>query len=299
MFRKKHPWTRYAAQLYVRIRDDDILGLSAQLTFYLLLSLFPFLLFLLNILSLTNVPMQAYTENIVRFLPTDVALFYRDLVAEMVGVRSATLLSISALITLWSAAQGVHAISRCLNQACDAKENRPFLKMTVITVFFTVCLAVLVMITLLLLIFGGVFGESLFSLFSAEQVFRQLWTVLRYAVPIAGMFLVFFLLYKFVPNCRLMRRDVMPGALFSTFGWIATSLVFSFYISHFSSYTRIYGSIGALIILLVWLYLSSIILLLGGELNATLAYFRSGAKIDKYENAEIKWPFPFRKKKRR
>jgi membrane protein len=298
MLKAKRPWGKYAAQLYVRIRDDDIMGMSAQLTFYLLLSLFPFLLFLLNALSLTNVPIHTYTVNITRFLPEDVAKFFRGLITEMLSVKSAALLSVSALITLWSAARGVHAISRCLNKACDAEESRSFWRLSAITMFFTVCLAALVMATLLLLIFGGVLGESLFGLFAAEQVFRRLWIVLRYVVPIAGMFLVFYLLYKYVPNCRLTRRDVMPGALFSTFGWIAVSLVFAFYISHFSSYTRIYGSLGALIILLIWLYLSSVVLLLGGEINATLAYFRSGTRLDKYENAEIRWPFS-RKKRRR
>jgi len=297
MKKHKRPWAKYAAQLYVRIRDDDILGLSAQLTFFLLLSLFPFLLFLLNILSLTNVPIHAYTVSITRFLPEDIARFLSDLVAEMQSVKSPALLSVSALITLWSASRGVQAISHCLNKACDTEESRPFWRVTAMTMFFTVCLAVLVMVTLLLLIFGGVLGESLFGLFAAERVFRGLWTVLRYAVPIAGMFLVFYLLYKYVPNCRLTRRDVMPGALFSTFGWIAVSLVFAVYINHFSSFTSIYGSLGAVIILLIWLYISSVVLLLGGEINATLAYFRSGTRLDKYENAEIRWPFS-RKKRR-
>jgi len=297
MKKRKRPWAKYAAQLYVRIRDDDVPGLSAQLTFYLLLSLFPFLLFLLNILSLTDVPINAYTVNITRFMPEDVAKFFRGLIAEMQSVKSPALLSVSAVITLWSASRGVQAISHCLNKACDTEENRPFWQVSVITMFFTVCLAVLVMVTLLLLIFGGVLGESLFGLFAGERVFRRLWTVLRYAVPIAGMFLVFFLLYKYVPNCRLTRRDVMPGALFSTFGWIAVSLVFAVYINHFASFTRIYGSLGAVIILLIWLYLSSVVLLLGGEINATLAYFRSGTRLDKYENAEIRWPL-FRKKRR-
>jgi membrane protein len=293
----KHPWTKYLAQLYVRFRDDDLPAMSAQLTFYLLLSLFPFLLFLLNILSLTSVPIQSYTDRIIEFLPNDVAQFYRDFVSEMLGVKSAALLSVSAIITVWSASRGVQAIGKCLNKACDANEDRPFLKLTAITVFFTLCMVVLVLITLLFMIFGRVIGQNLFGLIHAEQVFLKLWNVLRYAVPIIGMFFVFFLLYKIIPNCRLARRDVLPGALFSTAGWIITSLVFAFYINHFTSYTRIYGSIGAVIILLIWLYLSSIVLLLGGEINATLSYFRTGTKIDKYENIQIKWPFPLSHKK--
>ena len=114
----KRPWAKYAAQLYVRFRDDDILGLSAQLTFFLLLSLFPFLLFLLNILSLTNVPIHAYTVSITRFLPGDVAKFFRELVAEMQSVKSPALLSVSALITLWSASRVFQVIISCFNNAC-------------------------------------------------------------------------------------------------------------------------------------------------------------------------------------
>ena len=294
-----HPWKKYFAQLYVRFRDDNIPALSAQLTFYLLFSLFPFLLFLLNILSFTTVSIYEYTQNISGFLPDEVSLFFHGLVSEMLGSKSAALLSVSALVTIWSASRGVHAISICLNKACDAKENRSFLKLSAITMFFTVCLAVMVMAMLLLLIFGQVIGESLFDLLHVAQVFSRLWEVLRYIVPIGMMFLVFSLLYKYIPNCRLTFKESLPGALFSTFGWVLTSLVFSIYINQFSGFSKIYGSIGAVIILQIWLYISSVILLLGGEVNAVVGYYRSGIVIEKYENPQIKLPFswPGRNKK--
>ena len=292
-------WKKYVLQLYVRFKDDDIPSLSAQLSFYLLLSLFPFLLFLLNILSFTTVSAREFTESISRFLPGDVSLFFRGLVTEMLNVKSAALLSISALVTLWAASRGINAISLCLNKACDKDEDRPFWKISVITIFFTICMAVMVMAALFFLIFGRVIGENLFGVLHVENVFAWLWQVLRYAVPIAIMFLVFLLLYKFIPNCQLRWKEVLPGSLFSTFGWIIASLAFSFYIDNFAGYTRIYGSIGAVIILMIWLYISSIVLLLGGEINAILSYFRSGSKIDKYENPLIKWPFPLKRKTKR
>ena len=290
---------KYAAQLYVRFKDDDLPSLSAQLSFYLLFSLFPFLLFLLNLLSFTAVSPEAFTESVARFLPGDVNALFRELVSEMVGAKSAALLSVSAVAALWGASRGIHAISACLNKACDKDEDRPFWKVTVITVFFTVCIAVMVMATLLFLIFGKVIAQSLFGYLHAEQVFPWLWTLLRYAFPIVMMFLVFFLLYKFIPNCRLTRRQVFPGALFSTTGWIFTSLVFAFYVNHFAGFTRIYGSIGAVILLMTWLYISSVVLLLGGEINAAISYIKSGEKIDKYENAKIKLPFPFNRKRKK
>lgn len=291
------PWKKYLAQLYVRFRDDNIPALSAQLTFYLLFSLFPFLLFLLNILSYTTVSIYDYTKNISGFLPGEVSLFFRGLVSEMLGAKSAALLSVSALVTVWSASRGVHAISVCLNKACDSDEDRPFLKLSAITVFSTVCLAVMVMATLLFLIFGQVIGENLFNLLHVGQVFTRLWEALRYIAPIGMMFVVFSLLYKYIPNCKLTFKETLPGALFSTFGWVLTSLVFSLYVNLFAGFSRIYGSIGAVIILQIWLYISSVILLLGGEINAAVGYYRSGVKTDKYENPQIKLPFPFYKKK--
>jgi len=292
-------WRKYAAQLYVRFKDDDIPSLSAQLTFFLLFSLFPFLLFLLNLLSFTAVSPKEFTENISRFLPGDVNVFFRDLVSEMLGARSAALLSVSAVAALWGASRGIHAISACLNKACDKDEDRPFWKVTAITIFFTVCIAVMVMVTLLFLIFGKVIGRNILGYIHVEQAFPWLWTLLRYAVPIAMMFLVFFLLYKFIPNCRLTRKEVLPGALFSTVGWILTSLAFAFYVNHFAGFTRIYGSIGTVILLMTWLYISSVVLLMGGEINAAVAYIKAGTKIDKYENAKIELPFPFSRKKRK
>ncbi len=292
-------WKKYAAQLFVRFKDDDIPSLSAQLTFYLLFSLFPFLLFLLNLFSLTTVSAQQFTDIISRFLPGDISAFFSGLVSEILGVKSAALLSVSAVATIWGASRGIHAISACLNKACDKKEDRPFWKVSVITVFFTLCMAVMVMATLLFLIFGRVIGESLFSYFHAELVFQWLWRVLRYVVPVAMMFLTFSLLYKHIPNCRHTFKGVFPGSIFSTAGWILTSLAFSFYVDNFAGYTRIYGSIGGIIILMSWLYVSSMVLLLGGELNAAVCYFRSGTKIDKYENAKIELPFPFNRKKKK
>ena len=292
-------WKKYAAQLYIRFKDDDLPSLSAQLTFYLLFSLFPFLLFLLNLLSYTAVSPEAFTESVARFLPGDVNTFFRELVSEMLGARSAALLSISAVAALWGASRGIHAISACLNKACDKNEDRPYWKVTAITVFFTVSIAVMVMVTLLFLIFGRIIGRNVLGYLNAQEALPWLWTLLQYAFPLVMMFLVFFLLYKIIPNCRLTRREVLPGALFSTVGWILTSMAFAFYVNHFSGFTRIYGSIGAVILLMTWLYISSIVLLLGGEINAAVAYIKAGTKLDKYENAKIELPFPFNRKRRK
>ena len=288
---------RFLGQLYVRFTDDSVAALSAQLAFYLLMSLFPFILFLLNLISFTPISSAEFSIHIAEFLPTEVAGLFNKVVGEIVGARSTGLLSIGALVALWSASRGISAISYALNKAYDKEESRPFWKVALITILFTIGIAVLVLAALLMLIFGEVLARDIFSCIDGAQGFTRLWRVLRYVVPLMLMFLLFTLLYKWIPNHRLRFRHVLPGALFSTLGWIATSAVFSFYVNNFARYTKIYGSIGGIIILLIWLYISSMVVLLGGEINATVLYTQSGEKIDKYENPQVKLAALFRGKR--
>ena len=292
-------WVRLIKQLYIRLQDDNVSALSAQLAFFLLLALFPFVLFLLNLLSFTTITSADFVENIAGFLPTEVEKLFRDIVSEILGAKSPGLLSIGAIVTLWSASRGISAISFGLNMAYDKRESRSFFKVAAITILFTLGIAVMVLAALLFLIFGEVLARDIFSCFDGAEAFTHLWRILRYIVPLAIMLLVFSLLYKFVPNCRLRFKHVLPGALLATLGWAAVSFIFSIYVNNFANYTRIYGSIGGVIILLVWLYISSLVVLLGGELNAALEYFRSGQKLDKYENPRLKLPQWFHKKNAR
>lgn len=290
-------WGRLIKQLYIRFQDDNVSALSAQLAFFLLLALFPFVLFLLNLISFTSITSADFVENIAGFLPAEVETLFRDIVRELLGAKSTGLLSIGALVTLWSASRGISAISFGLNMAYDKRETRPFFKVAAITILFTLGIAIMVLAALLFLIFGEVLARDIFSCLDGAEAFTQLWRILRYIVPLAIMLFVFSLLYKFVPNCRLRFKHVLPGALLAAIGWAAVSVIFSFYVNNFASYTRIYGSIGGIIILLLWLYISSLVVLLGGEVNAALEYFRSGQRLDKYENPNLKLPQPFRKKK--
>ena len=292
-----HKRARLFKQLYIRFQDDNVSALSAQLAFFLLLALFPFVLFLLNLISFATITSADFVENIAGFLPAEVETLFRDILPELLGAKSPGLLSIGALVTLWSASRGISAISFGLNMAYDKRETRPFFKVAAITLLFTLGIAVMVLAALLFLIFGEVLARDVFSCLDGAEAFTQLWRILRYIVPLAIMLFVFSLLFKFVPNCRLRFKHVLPGALLAAIGWAAVSVIFSFYVNNFASYTRIYGSIGGIIILLLWLYISSLVVLLGGEVNAALEYFRSGQKLDKYENPHIKLPQPFRKKK--
>lgn len=131
-------------------------------------------------------------------------------------------------------------------------------------------IGLVVLLSILLLVFGSWLKTQVFLVADLPYGLNKLWDLLQYAVPLFVMFVVFTLLYWIAPSRRLRLKEVMPGALFSTLGWIITSVLFSVYVNQFSDFTKTYGSLGGVMILLIWLYISSIIILVGGEINAIL-----------------------------
>nr|WP_312579511.1 YihY/virulence factor BrkB family protein [Sedimentibacter sp.] len=280
----------YIKQLIFRYKDDDISGLSAQITYYLILSFFPFLIFLLNTLSFTPIPTSDFTQNIVKFLPQETSNTVLGIVNEILGARSITLLSVGMLATIWSSSKGISAMIKGLNKAYDYKENRPIWKVKIMGILFTIGLAIIIIFTFLLLIFGQIISDYFLRFLGAKKIIYLLWKIIRYITPFVSMIMIFSLFYKFAPNYRLKFSDVIFGSIFTTLGWLCTSLVFSFYVNNFNSYSKIYGSIGGMIALFVWLYISSTIILVGGEINAIISYYNSNVKTEKYENILFKIP---------
>lgn len=268
---KKSVFYQFMKQLVFRFRDDDVSALSAQITYYLVLAFFPFLLFLINLLSFTPLSGELAIANFSRFLPQETAVLLKNTVMRTIEAKSAFLLIIGILSSLWLSSKGITAITKGLNKAYDVKETRGFILQNALALFYTLGVAVMILLSFTLIVFGGVIGDYLLSQLGAHSVFLALWSLIRYLIPLTMMFITFSLLYKYLPNRALRFRSIFPGALFATFGWIITSLLFSFYVNNFANYERVYGSLGGVIALLIWLNLSTLILLLGGEINATMS----------------------------
>ncbi|MCM3626170.1 YihY/virulence factor BrkB family protein [Paenibacillus glycanilyticus] len=261
----------FSKNLYSRYRDDDVPALGAQLTYYFILSFFPFLIFVVSLMSFVQLSGDNVVAELIRLLPEQTGEAIQLILQEVTDNSRGTLLSIGMIATLWSASNGVNAVIKGVNKAYDVEENRPFWKVRAISLAATVVLALSILLAIVMLIFGEVIGEFLFDWFDSPIGFGLIWGTLKYVFPISFMIVVFSLLYWIVPNRKIRFKSAIPGALFATFGWIASSLLFQFYINNFSNYSKTYGSIGGIIILLIWLYISSNIIILGGEVNATLA----------------------------
>lgn len=258
---------QYIRQLIFRYNDDDLAAMSAQVSYYLILAFFPFLFFLINLLSFTPIPNRLLTSNLSLILPQGSALVVNNILVHTLEAKSTTILVLGMLGSLWAASRGMAAIIRGLNHSYGVKENRSFLTLVLIALMSVIGLTGIIISSFFMLVLGRIIGAYIFNLVGAKTLFYSVWTFLRYTLSLVLMIVTFYLMYRYLPNRRLNFNHIIVGTLFTTFGWILGSLVFSSYINHFGSYELIYGSLGGVFALIVWLYISTLIFLLGAELN--------------------------------
>lgn len=267
-----------AAEMIRRFQDDEVPALAAQLTFYVILSFFPFMIFLIALTAYTPLSREDVLSDLLALLPEVSAEFVSGVFHDILQTTTPTLLSLSMVATLWSASNGMMAMIRTLNKAYDEEERRPYWKVRGIAVLYTIGFSAVICVALALLVFGAMIGH-----FTAEQgllpsALDPVWSGLNYVLSLSVMCGVFMLLYYSAPNRRIRFAETLPGAVLTTVGWVVISWLFSLYVSHFGNFSKIYGSLGGMIVLLLWLYLGSMAILLGGELNAAIAFVKEGRR---------------------
>ncbi len=259
---------------YQRFQEHEVPALGAQLTYYLILAFFPFLIFLLTLLSYTPFASQEALTGLSRFVPAETYKVVIEVLRQTLGSSRQTMLSLGALFTIWAASNGINAIIRGINKAYNESETRPFWKVRGMAIIFTIGLALVIILAFGLLVLGKLLGEILIIYLGYSELFLKSWQLYRFLLPLGVMLVVFMFFYRYAPNKKIRFRETIPGAIFSSLGWVITSWAFSFYVNQFANFTRTYGSIGGIMILLVWLYLSSMVILIGGEINATLSFYK-------------------------
>ncbi|MBB6729459.1 YihY/virulence factor BrkB family protein [Cohnella zeiphila] len=257
--------------LITRSREDDLPSLAAQLSYHLILAFFPFLIFVFSLIGFFRLSVEDTMNELIRLLPKDVGLLIANNVSEATSDRNGTLLSVGLIGSVWTASGGINALIKGLNKAYGEPETRRYWVVRLVTVAATLALAGVIVLTMGLLVFGQAIEQHGFAYLGVPERWWKTWNVLQITVPVLAMFCVFLLFYRMMPNRRLTWSEAMPGSAFASVGWIAASVLFSFYVNNFGHYAKTYGSLGAIIALLVWLYMSSLTVLLGGELNAALA----------------------------
>ena len=261
--------------LIVKIKRDDVFAISSQLAYYLILSFFPFMIFLITLIGFSPLSSVEVLNNLNAILPKSIVDLTKSIIFEVVDTQHTGLLGVSVLLMIWTSSSAFRAVIKGVNKAYDFKESRSFIKRAIISMGGIMSLALIILLALAMLVFGNVIGAHIISKIPFYKIIIFLWNMFRYAFVFIVMIFIFALIYMFAPAKRLKLKEVVPGAIFSTMGWIVVSFVFSFYINNFSNYSRFYGSLGAVFILMTWLFLISMIFILGVEINCVIGQIKS------------------------
>lgn len=253
-----------------RVQKVDIGALGAQLAYFFLLSFFPMMIFFLGVIPYLQLEPTKVYELMAQVMPPDIYTLVKDVLDPILTSRNSNILSLGALGTLWSASNGVNALMSALNKAYNLDTKMTF-KDRLWSVVFTLMFLGLMIAALVLPIFGGQMMAFVREYVDISDAVNTTWNMLRWLLPPLMIFLLVTVIYWVVPKTdpRLRVTRVFYGAVFASLAWLALTYGFSTYISRFGNYSATYGSIGGVIVLMLWLYLTGMILILGGIINAS------------------------------
>lgn len=263
-------WKGFIQGFIQKVTQADLSGMGAQLAYFFLLSLFPLLIFVMTLVPFLNLPQEQVYTMMKELLPEQVYSLIGDTLKDVLENRNGGLLSVGILATLWSASNGVNALIKSLNQSYGKAETRPFIIARSMSVVFTLVLILLVVVALILPVFGSQIGHFLANTIGLGEQFGAIFDKFRILLPPLVIFCGLVFMYWLGPNVKMYLRSAIPGAIVSTVCWLVISYVFSIYINNFSNYSATYGSIGGIIILMLWLYITGMVLMIGGLVNAIM-----------------------------
>lgn len=262
-------------RIWREMKADDVFGDAAKLAYYFLLALFPLLIFLTSAIGLivgsgTGMRRTLF-QYLARVMPSSAFQLIDSTILEVTTASSAGTLSFGLIAALWAASNGMGAITDALNTAFDVEETRSWWKRRLVAILLTTGLSVLIIVALGLVIGGGRLADYFGLWFGFSSAFIWTWKILQWPIALAFMLLAFALIYYFGPGSRRRKwRWITPGSVIGVALWLAASFALKGYLYFFNSYTATYGSLGAVIILMLWLYLTGLAVLTGGEVNAEI-----------------------------
>lgn len=280
-------------RLYRALADDAVTDTAAQLSYYLLFALFPFLFFLVTLVAYLPIhgAVDSLMDRLQYVMPGDALEVVRQHLQILLHNQRPRLLSVGLVVTLWTASRGVGALRKGLNLAYDVPESRPFWKTQIAAIAMTVASALLIVLAFGGFVAGGSAGEWLADKVHVGRQFATAWSWLRW--PFTAMVVMFAaaLSYFFLPDVKQRFRYITPGSVTATGLWLLSTWAFTQYAEHFGTFEVTYGSIGGVVVLMLWLYISGLVFLIGGELNAVIEHQSKEGKLEG-ARAEGEAPLP-------
>ena len=258
------------------VGEDDLSGAAAELAYRFFLALFPFFIFLaaLGGFAASIFGVQKQTDKVMDLLgnslPEDANSVLRTQIENVVNQQNPALLSFGIIGALWSAASGIGTIMKVSNRTYDVEETRPIWKRYALSVGLTILGGGFIVLALVLVVAGQLAGSQIADELGMSGAFGTALSIIRWPVIVLFLLAAVAFLYWATPNVELPFRWISPGAVIFVIAWLIFSVLFAFYVANFSSYNATYGALGGVVILLIWFYMTSFILMVGAEINAVL-----------------------------
>ena len=273
------PLHRVMVRTVTEFIDDEMSTYASALAYQMLFSLFPFILFLIALIGFLHLPdffswLRLQSELV---LPPQ-ALEQVNPVIDQLQQSKGGLLSVGIVIALYTASAGVRLMMSAMNAAYDVVEGRPVWKRFPLSIVYTVGIAGMLLVAAALMVLGPQVMGWIAAQVGLEEFIVTLWTIARWPVIVILMMVAVALIYYVMPDVKQEFRFITPGSVLAVVVWIIASLGFAFYVKTFANYNAMYGSIGAIIVLLLYFYISAAVLLLGAEMNAVIEHMSSEGK---------------------
>jgi membrane protein len=258
----------FTREVYLRIRENDLVDMANALSFKLILSIFPFIIFIMSSAAFFKLDLSGVIPAISSDIPIYVQQILSGFVSEVVETRHLSLLSSSLLVMLFSASSGVYTLTKGLNRAYNTGDKRGYILQRFISLLLVVILTALIIVSLYVYIFSDRINE--FMLENNVEIPMAVVNMRSYVITAALTFVMIILIYMLAVAVHTSVKQLVPGTLFTMGAWMIISKVFNMYVNNFSRYSTIYGSIGAMFVFALWLNLLSYVLLIGGQINALI-----------------------------
>lgn len=296
MARGRRGWWRRSYEFFRQLASsfsrNQSLDLAAQLAYYAILSIFPFAMCLLTIVG--YIPLhgldQQILANVYSLMPPAAAKLTDQTLHEIIGRQRGWLLASTLVFAIYSASSGTSGLITALNRAYDVSETRAAWAVKLRAILITLCGIVAVIVATAALLIGPDIAHKVFAWLHLGRIFDVAWTWLRWPVAAAVVMLMLACVYYFLPNVKQKWRFITPGSVVAVLAWIGASLGFRVYLSHFNSYAKTYGALGTVVVLLVWLYISGLMVIIGGEINAILDRVAKGMEHTEKVDGEVTVP---------
>lgn len=281
---------------FQRNNDSCINAFSAQAAFFVILAFFPFLMALLILIQYLPVSENDINNLLSGVLPATLAEYIRDIIGEIFKKSTPTLFSLTIITTVWSAGKGMFAVIKGLNVVYDIEETRNYFKLRGMSAVYTCAFIAILALTILFLGFGNRIVDLIVSKFPHTNDFAYFIMSLRSAVSLCLLICFFIALFTIVPNRKSSVKDEIPGAVVSACGWIWFTYIYELYIDRVGSYSYLFGSLTAILLLMLWLYTCMYILFIGAQINAFIKNDELGKEFKSMLDTPVKIKKTYRKK---